>query len=603
MSVFDIKRVYWPSFFMTVNIILILIISIFDEYLFWFISTLIIFLLYLSVLKDQLLINPISILVITFISLLIFNMIIISPINNTDASYLIWLFTGAFLLFTNADEKLVRHAAYSLIATFVILSVWGLFQYTSGSAYLIYMGNRANAIFITPNSFAASINVILVPAIVFYLMGAKNNRALFYTLLILFSALLVTQSRGGWVAFISSIIFLSILIKTLSFKLDRLRLKNLIIGMIAVFAIYSTVTLTGLERINSEYSMNEDLNHIIRSDNLDSTLSHRFELYDIAWQLIKQKPLFGHGFYTYQYYKSRDLKPPYAGGVTRFVHNDYLQLWMEIGVLGVAAFVMLFIALVYFLFKLINKVTDTEKMIMLAIITGLSSFYVHALVDFVFYVPFLLFILSCSLGLFNQIVNKYYKPIYIINLYFKFIRFNILRVITGLVIICLLSPPAIAQMAYDEAVRRVQKLNIKDALPLYEIARQFAPYESDYYWDEGAVLMNAVKLNQHKLSADRADDLFSKGMKANFYAANNRLARAELHRDYGYLLANPKDLNDVLSWNKEALYWRPYDPIIQAEHLKTLVAMGEYKKVHNLLSYYLLLNPSSDILQVIKNEI
>jgi O-antigen ligase len=530
-------------------------------------------------------------------------MIFIRPIYNAEADYLIWLFAGGFLLFTYADENFIRYTLYCLVGIFIALSIWGLIQYTTGYAYLISMGHRANSIFITPNTFAASINIILLPTIVLYLIGSKSSRYLFIPLLILFSALLVTQSRGGWVAFVSSIILISILIKFLSIKLGRIRLKKLTIGLTIVFVAYNVINLIEYDRFSSDYSINEDFKHLIRSDSIVSTMSQRYKLYGIAWQQIKQNPLLGHGFHTYQYYKSRDHQASYVGDVTRFAHNDYLQLWMETGVFGVVLFIMLFIVMVYFLITLFNKISNREKTIMLAIISGLTSFYVHALVDFVFYVPFLLLMFACGLGIFNQIVNKYYQPAYVIDLSCKFIRFNLQKSLIGVVIVCLLSQPAIAQLVYGEAVRRTQQLDINGAFPFYELARRFAPYESDYYWYEGAVLMNAVKSRQHKNSAKRADDLFSKGMAVSPYAANNRLARAELHRDYDYLLTNPEDLNVVLSWNEEALYWRPNDPVIRAEYLKTLMAMGEYDKASILLDSYILQSPESEVLFEFKESL
>ena len=598
---FKIKRVYWPSFFMFVAVLLILVLSIdIYNYVLWFLSLSILFLLVLCFLNKQISFNPLTLLVAIFLSLLIVNMIFIRPVDNAEADYLIWLFAGGFLLCTYADEKFIKHSLYSLIGIFIFLSIWGLIQYISGDAYLIDMKHRANSIFITPNTFAASTNCILLPTIVVYLLG-KSNKYLLFVLLIIFSALLVTQSRGGWIAFISGFAFVFILIKVLSIKIDRIRLKKLLAGLTMVFAIYNVFNLAEHERLNSDFSLDENMDLLVRNESIVSTMSLRFDLYNIAWQNIKQKPLVGYGFHTYQYFKSRDQKVFYKNSVTRFVHNDYLQLWMELGALGLILFISFFIAMVYLLVNLSRKVSDRERTVLLSIIAGLTSFYVHALVDFVFYVPFLLLMFSCSLGLFNQTVNKYFQCKNVTS--FRFIRLNLLKSLTGLMIICLLSEPAIAQLAYDEAVRRTNRLDIEGALPLYELARRFAPYEPDYYWHEGAVLMNAVKSAKHKQSAMLADDLFAKGMAVSPFAANNRLARAELHRDYAYALDNPEDLSTVLTWNKDALYWKPNDPVIQTEYLKTLIIMGENKMANDLLDKYLLQNPGSQELHKIKENL
>jgi O-antigen ligase len=591
---FEIKRAFMPSLFLCFAVLLVLLLSIDTyNYTYWFISISILFSLSLYLANKQIKFNPLSMLVALFILLLILNMEFVRPIKNAEANYLIWLFAGGFFLFTYAYEAFIKHICFSLTVIFVLLSIWGLFQYASGELYLFDMGHRANSIFVTPNTFAASINVILLPAIVFYLIGIKRYRFLFPSLLVMFSALLVTQSRGGWVAFLVSLVIIFVLIRVLDINIDRLKLKKIILGLSLIIVIYSISNLIENDRLINNISISHSTNHLIRSDSIISTMSHRFMLYDIAWQQIKLHPFLGQGFHTYQYFQKRDQIAPYIGSISRYPHNDYLQLWMEIGLLGVLVFISLFIASIYFILKLSKRLEPYELITMLALIVGLSSFYIHALVDFVFYVPFLLLIYGCSFGMLNQIINKYSNHVYEVNLSSKFINFNLFKSLVGLIVISFLSQPAIGQFTYSQAVKKSNLLIYEEAIPFFELARRFAPYEPDYYWYEGAILMNSVKLVQHAQSARRADKLFSKGMSASPYGANNRLARAELHRDYGGVLDKPENLAVILVWNEEALYWRPNDPVILSEYFKTLMAMGEYQKVRDFLANYILRNPDA----------
>ena len=361
-----------------------------------------------------------------------------------------------------------------------------------------------------------------------------------------------------------------------------------------VFAGYSAIDLSSYDRINNKLLFDKEMGHAIRfygSDVFVSGMAARLQLFDIAWRQIKQKPITGLGLHTYKYIFSRDQKAPYINSQNRFVHNDYLQLWMEIGVPGVTLFIALFIVPVYLLFRLSDEAFAPDKTKMLAVIASLASMYAHALVDFIFYVPFLLLMLACGLGLFNQIVSKYYQNLFLINISNRYLRFNLTKSLAAVISICLLSHPVIAQLAYAEAINRKNVLDFKGTLSYLEMARQFAPYESDYYWYEAALLMTAVKSEQDKASAKRADELFASGMAVNTYAAKNRLARAELHRDYGYLLSKPEDLNVVLSWNEEALYWSPNDPVLQIEYVKTLIAIGEYDRAKRLLADYIWQSP------------
>lgn len=600
MKLFDDKRAYWPSFFMSVALVLVLFLSLFiHNYTVWFLSLSVLVLLSLFYLKKELVLTPLLLLVAVFITLFIININVISPVDNAEANYLISLFTAGFVLSTYANEQFIKNTLSILVCIFILLTILGLIQYLTGYGYLVQLGQAANAIFYTPNTFAASLNIILLPLIIFYIFD-NAAKYLLSAILILFAGLLVSQSRGGWVAFLFSMLFIYVLIKIVGINFNRQRIKRLLLGLMLVFSCYVVINQSGLKNENNTILLSENINHLIRSDNVVSTMTRRFEHYNIAWEQIKKTPLAGTGFHTYQYFQLRDQQAPYIGIRTRYVHNDYLQLWMETGISGVVLFIALFILPVYYLIKWIRRIRQNELMVLIAILAGLASFYIHALVDFIFYVPFILFMFGFSLGVFNQYINKHCLAGYVVTLPARLINARFLKPLTCLVIVGFLSQPVIAQLAYNKAIERTQSLDIETALKLYELARRFAPTVPAYYWYEGAVLMNAVKLNQHSPSAVRADKLFAKGMNVGSFTVKNSLARAELHRDYGYLLADREDLNIVLSWNEAALYWRPSDPIVRAEHLKTLVAMRQYEKANTLLDNYLLQTPMSKELLAVK---
>jgi O-antigen ligase len=584
---------------MSIAIVMALIISIINGYIFWCVSTSFLLLLSLYFLEKKVCINLLSVVIYSFLLLLTLNLIFIRPINNADAGYLIWFLVSGYVLFLFASKHFIKNTFYLLVGVMLILSIWGNIQYLTGYGYLVEVGNRANAIFFTPNSFAASINIILLPLIILYLLG-KEKKYLLTSILILFSALLVTQSRGGWVSFLSSLIFISILMKVLSVNFNPINFKKLVIGLCLVLTIYGVIEFSEFNLMNKSKNINDG--NLIRSETIVSTLSHRWELYRIAWQNIKEKPLVGHGFHTYQYFQMRDQKPPHLGNVTRFAHNDYLQLWMEAGVLGVILFVTIFIVLIHSLVVCVKKISRNDTCILISVIAGIGSFYVHALVDFVFYTPFILLMFASSLGVFNRIVSKYQKS-HVLNIYSKHMNFNLMKSLMALIGISLLSQPAIAHLSYDEAVRRTHRLDFEGALPYYELARRFAIYEPGYYWYEGAVWMNAVRAGEYKESAILADELFSRGMEASPFAVNNRLARAELHRDYGYLLDKQASLETVLSWNEQALVWRPNDPLVRMEHLKTLVAIGNIDRVNQLVDIYIQESPDSQNLIEFKESL
>ncbi len=599
MAALEGKRACWPSFFMGIAVLLVLLLSIFIyDYVYWFVSVSIIFLLALYFFQKKIVLNPLSIFVTIFVILLILNNEFIRPIFNSEATYLLSLFAGSFILFSHADKNFLRHIIFFLVGVFLLLSIWGAVQYTTGYGVLISMGGRANSIFVTPNTFAAAINSILLPLIVFFLFG-KNRQYLLATILILFAAFLITKSRGGWGALFYSLIFIALLLKVLKISVSRKRINKLLLGMLLVFTTYSGVDLVEYDRYKGDFSFSDNYGQLIRYDGsgtISRGMSARFLLYDVAWQLLKQKPFFGHGFHTYQYYQLRDHKSYIVVGQSRMAHNDYLQLGMELGLLGPLLLIMLFITPVFFLWNHRSIISNEDRMYMLALIASLASLYAHALVDFIIYVPFLLLMIALNLGICNQLVNKYFGNTKVIDFPDKYIRLKLVKSLAGVLMLCILAQPAIAQTAYKKAMVEAKKMKFQSAIRYFGIARRFASYEPLYYWHEGAILVTAIKVEPNRELARRADKLFSVGMSKSPFYVRNKLAGAELHREYGHLIPKPEDLEVVLSWLEHAIYWRPYDPVVQSEYLKILLEKEEYEKARNLLRIYVLQDKSHKII-------
>jgi O-antigen ligase len=594
---FDLeKRAYWPSFFMFIAIVLALVISIINGYVFWWLSVSIIFLLSFYYFDSRLIFNPLTIAVFLFVLLLTLNMVFVRPANDPDAGYLIGFFASGFMLFSFANEKFIKQSVYSLSGLFLLLALWGLVQYLTGYGYLVNVGLRANAIFFTPNTYAACLNVILLPVAILYL-HIKGTGKLLPLILILFAALLVSQSRGGWVAFTTSLLFIFILTRILHTSFDRKKIGRLTIGFILVFSVYSAIELVDLNKNKTDFNLvlNKEASHLLRSESVVSTLEHRFMLYHIAWQQIKEKPLFGQGFHTYRYFQLRDQQVPHIGNVTRFAHNDYLQLWMETGIFGLVLFISIPAIIIGMLLLLWKKLSVPDRAIMLSLTTALVSFYVQALVDFLFYTPFLLMIYGCYLGYINQLLNKYHQSFLHYNLVLPRIMLRpiVVKSLVGLVVVCYLSQPAIAQLAFDQANRYKTRLDIESALTAYELARRFAPYESSYYLVEADIWYHAAKATGKSEPAQRADRLFEKGVAANPYRVANLFWRAILHRDLPELLSNPVSRETVLSWLQYVLHWLPHDQQAQAEYIRTLSFMRQYNKAKQLLSVYLEQSPDS----------
>jgi len=79
---------------------------------------------------------------------------------------------------------------------------------------------------------------------------------------------------------------------------------------------------------------------------LGPATSGRYPVYQITWRMIKDKPVFGHGlnsfgpdFFHYRAETDMSRLPMIdQPGAFRETHNDYLQVWEELGIIGLLLF-------------------------------------------------------------------------------------------------------------------------------------------------------------------------------------------------------------------------------------------------------------------------
>jgi O-antigen ligase len=142
-----------------------------------------------------------------------------------------------------------------------------------------------------------------------------------------FFALLYTFSRGGYLAALVGILILGIL-------KDR---KLLIILGLFLLSWQTVVPTAVRERIKMTKNSTGEL---------DASAQQRVELWRESWQSIKESPVIGKGYGTFQYgLHAANLKDS---------HNLYVKLWVETGIIGLAMVFLLLqqmVSLGYRLFR------------------------------------------------------------------------------------------------------------------------------------------------------------------------------------------------------------------------------------------------------------
>ena len=210
--------------------------------------------------------------------------------------------------------------------------------------------------FVTPNTLAGYLAMIIPLALI-----CKNR---IVCLIPLCSALLSTKSLG---ASISLLVALS-LYGYLEGKIEKRRiilLIGLIITIGLVFIARVTVTKGHLHPLFST---------LMRLNYWKNTL-----------KIIQNHPIIGVGLGNFNLMQ------------TRYAHNSYLQIWVEMGILGIISILWLIATVLKPVFKNIKDSPNKNQLI--ALLAAVAVFLIHNLVDFSFYLPEISFIWWIILGL------------------------------------------------------------------------------------------------------------------------------------------------------------------------------------------------------------
>ena len=190
-------------------------------------------------------------------------------------------------------------------------------------------------------------------------------------------ALLLTLSRGGWVAFAAAFCVLL----TLSFAHPRLRRRFLFTRVLMIAAVV----------VGGMAFSGPIMKRLTQSD--PGAVNFRYEWNGVAWKMIKDKPILGFGLNSfvfnmapYTVYGTPGRLTEKFGSNWPVVHNVYLLVWAEQGTVGFAFYLGLQFYLLYVGFRNLrifkNEILFSINLGAIAgfvavTLDGLASFYVR----------------------------------------------------------------------------------------------------------------------------------------------------------------------------------------------------------------------------------
>ena len=263
--------------------------------------------------------------------------------------------------------------------------------------------NVPTSLFLEKNTYAGMLNLIAQPTTAWFIISVKKRRKnlsifLGAALFILFFAIFETGSRGAAISFAFGLTF--IVFTCWRYVEKSSLLKVLIILIVAVL-------LADVRTDSMGYNMGDRLGQLNVRDNF---FSARMLLWESGWQIIKTAPIIGTGIGTF-FIVSRAVRQPNDLSSGNYLHNDYLQFWLETGFIGLSLLVFIMVAVSMLSIRLLrNKsLQRIDRLEITGLLAGLAAVALHTFVDFNFYIVAILMVMGFMCARIQEISGHYFS--------------------------------------------------------------------------------------------------------------------------------------------------------------------------------------------------
>lgn len=518
-----------------------------------------------------------------------------------------------FIVVNNVhNEKQISRIISAILIIGGLFGIYGIFQY-NGIDFPFWIGNygrgKVFGLFGNAGYFAEYLIIPLPIAIsLFFVCKNKIKKILLLIgVLAMVGALLATLTRGPYLAIGISLIFMiGVFIFSGGTRYIQKNKKLLILILIVIIVVVFIVVIpTPLNKSGTIISNIKERASIARLST-DFALDRRIATWKFTGLMIKDHPLLGSGIGTFKYntlryqakfFDQRENRSLYPHGVAAKAHNEYLQLWAELGVIGLGMFLWLIISYFNYGFKTLRKIKNNYRQ---GIIIGLMGSIVAFLVDAIFWFPMhqpaniVLFWLILGLT-FSELrdnevcidkkiqIQKNIKEITKKEKDDDIFRFKPLLYISIILLIAFtcftVFRPFMAQIYWYYGNEEIKNNNYNKSIKIYEKALKYDPYLGQAYYDLGLILNNIGFPNVAQEYFEKAEKYFD---------------HPELPRNLAIIYLSIHNYEKAISKLKQAISYKKDEKSmlpLYAELGNTYITLKRYKPAEIALKEALKIDP------------
>jgi O-antigen ligase len=418
-----------------------------------------------------------------------------------------------YFVITNSinDERKINRILDILLIVGGLFGIYGIFQY-NGIDFSFWARNigrqQVFGLFGNVNYFAEYL-IVPLPIAVSLFFASRNKFKkilLLIAILAIGTSLIVTFTRGSYLSFGVSLIFMFFLFlisrgKNFIKNNKKIFIIILVVIIIITFLFVVPTTLNNSSTVISKIKSRISVTQLTQ----DSSYNRRIAIWKFTGMMIKDHPLLGSGIGTYKYNTLRyqaefftqgENRSLYPHGFADKAHNEYLQLWAELGIIGLGIFIWLIISYFKFGLEILRKIKDEYRQ---GIIIGLMGAVVAVLVDGIFGFPlhlpativlfWLALGLTVAVGLKDEVNDQEIKMIRKNSNISRFKPLLCIGIILFTIFLCVtVTRPFIARIYWYYATREIKNENWNEAIKIDEKALKWDTYLGEIYYDIGKIL-------------------------------------------------------------------------------------------------------------------
>jgi O-antigen ligase/cytochrome c-type biogenesis protein CcmH/NrfG len=370
-----------------------------------------------------------------------------------------------------------------------LVSAYALLQYYGFDPYLSDLGKISSTI--GQKNWISNYLAMIFPILfAYFLLEEKAGKKMIFFLLlsVFFATLIICQSNGILISiFLTLLLAIFIIVK---FRILTIFIENkrwlilLFLVFFLIAALYSTKNPLNKSTITLPQVAASTFDK--QNFNLNTRLLH----WRATIEMIKESPVFGLGIGSYKLnyldYQARvlDKNPHYIeySGKASEAHNEYLQMWAEVGVIGLVIFLAIILIFYFQFWKYFRREKGIEKVIVAwGLILGINAFLMHSLLAFPLHVPALGSVFFVLLGLGTVYIHGF--RLLEENRPLKKIHFAVRAFLTGVILIAmmfsmniLVIKPYLAEIYYFAGMRHNVSHHYSKSLPIFQYAAELDPY-------------------------------------------------------------------------------------------------------------------------------